>query len=150
LSATQISDRLFTGLCWVQGCYFFLTGVWPLVSVRTFKMVTGEKTDNLPTGLDADHWLLMTVSLLITAISFTLLVAAYRQTRVSEIALLAVASAAGLTAIDVIYVMRRVILPVYLIDAAMEVPLIIGWCSVWALRRSGHSRGPSQPGVTSD
>src|SRR5688572_19355547 len=100
--------RLFTGLCWVQGSYYFLTGVWPLVSVRSFKMVTGEKTDNLPSGLEADHWLLMTVSLLITSIAITLLLAAYRRTHAVEIGVLGLCAAVGLTAIDVIYVARRV------------------------------------------
>jgi len=90
-------------------------------------MVTGEKTDNLPTGLEADHWLLMTVSLLITSISMTLLLAAYRKTRLVEIGVLAVISAASLVAIDVIYVARGVILPIYLLDAVIEVPLILAW-----------------------
>jgi hypothetical protein len=119
---------LFTGVCWIQGLYYFVTGVWPLVSIRSFKMVTGEKTDNLPTGLDQDHWLVMAVSLLITAISVTLLVAAYRRTQALELALLAVLAASGLTAIDVIYTTRKVILPIYLLDAAIQVPLIIVWC----------------------
>jgi hypothetical protein len=60
-------SAFFTGLCWLQGVYYALTGLWPLVSIRTFKAVTGEKTDNLPTGFDSDHWLVMTVSVLITA-----------------------------------------------------------------------------------
>jgi hypothetical protein len=134
INSTRLYQRLFTGLTWFQGSYYFLTGVCPLVSVRTFKFVTGEKTDNLPTGLDGDHWLLMTVSVLITSISITLLLAAYRKTRVFEIGLLAVASAAGLTAIDIIYVARRVILPVYLLDAVIEVPLILAWCIALAAR----------------
>jgi hypothetical protein len=76
----------------------------------------------------------MTVSLLITAISHSILTAAYRQTQSIEIALLAVAAAVGLTAVDVIYVTRRVILPVYLLDAVIEVPLIVAWCVVLFLR----------------
>src|SRR3954452_8620195 len=116
---------LFSALCWFQGFYYSVTGVWPFISIRTFKMVTGEKTDNLPTGLEADHWLLMTVSLLITSISMTLLLAAYRKTRLVEIGVLAVISAASLVAIDVIYVARGVILPIYLLDAVIEVPLIL-------------------------
>src|SRR3954463_2144625 len=83
---------------------------------------------------EADHSLLMTVGLLITSISITLLLAAYRKTRVFEIGVLAVASAAGLTAIDVIYVARHVILPVYLLDAVIEVPLILAWCIALAAR----------------
>lgn len=128
----------FTGLCWFQGLYWLLTGVWPIVSIRSFKAVTGEKTDNMPTGLDADHWLVMTVSVLITAISITLLVAAVRQTRVIEIAVLAIGAATGLTAIDVIYTARGVIRPVYLIDALVEVPLILAWCI--ALRLPPHEK----------
>lgn len=119
---------MFRALCWFQGLYYFVTGVWPLISVRTFKWVTGEKTDNLPTGLEADHWLLMTVSLLITSISLTLLTTAYRRTQSLEIAVLGILAATGLTAIDVIYVARKVILPIYLVDAVIEVPLILAWC----------------------
>ena len=119
---------MFRALCWFQGLYYFVTGVWPLISVRTFKWVTGEKTDNLPTGLEADHWLLMTVSLLITSMSVTLLTTAYRRTQSLEIAVLGILAATGLTAIDVIYVARKVILPIYLVDAVIEVPLILAWC----------------------
>jgi hypothetical protein len=40
---------------------------------------------------------------------------------------LAIASSVGLTSIDVIYTARGVILPVYLLDAAVEIPLILAW-----------------------
>jgi hypothetical protein len=130
-------DALATRLLWVQGPYYFLTGVWPLVSIRTFQLVTGPKTDNLPTGLEADHWLVMTAGVLITAISLTLLTAAWRRTTQLEIAVLAIGSALGLTAIDVIYVWRGVIAPIYLVDAAVEVPLIFGWAVVF-LQRALH------------
>jgi hypothetical protein len=127
-------DALAIGLLWLQGPYYFLTGVWPLVSIRTFQLVTGPKTDNQPTGLEADHWLVMTVGVLITAISVTLLTAAWRQSTQLEIAVLAIGSAVGLTAIDVIYVVRGVIAPIYLVDAAVEIPLILGWAIVLCQR----------------
>ena len=127
-------ERLFTVLCWLQGTYYFVTGIWPIVSVRTFKLVTGEKTDNLPTGKEADHWLLMTVSLLIVAVAITLLLAAWRKTQTVEIGVLAIAAASGLTAIDIIYTWRRVIPPIYLLDAALEIPLIAAWCIALALK----------------
>jgi hypothetical protein len=129
---------LFPVLCWFQGFYYSVTGIWPLISIQTFKMVTGEKTDNLPTGLESNHWLVMTVSVLITSISLTLLLAAYRRTQVIELAVLATGAAIGLTAIDVIYVARGVILPVYLLDAIVEVPLILAWCLAIAMK---HFRG---------
>jgi hypothetical protein len=117
----------FSALLWLQGLYYLATGVWPLVSIETFQMVTGVKTDNQPTGREADHWLVMTVGALVTAVALTLLLAACRRRNPPEVALLAVASAAGLTAIDVIYVMREVILPIYLVDAGAEVVLILAW-----------------------
>lgn len=114
-------------LLWVQGGYYLLTGVWPLVSIRTFQLVTGPKTDHLPTGREADHWLVMTAGVLITAIAAAILTAAWQRRIAREIVVLAIGAALGLTAIDVIYVARQVIAPIYLLDAAIEVFLIAGW-----------------------
>jgi hypothetical protein len=124
------SFSLFTTTLWVQGVYYLLTGVWPLVSIETFQRVSGRKTDHLVTGREADHWLVMTVGVLITAIALTLLVAAWRRRRPAEVAVLAVASAVALTAIDVVYVAREVIPPIYLVDAAAEVVFLIAWATV--------------------
>jgi len=117
-------------MLWVQGLYYFVTGVWPLVSIETFQMVTGPKTDHLVTGREADHWLVLTVGVLVTAIAVALLVAAWRRQTPLEVVVLALASALGLTGIDVIYVARQVIPPIYLVDAAAEVVLIVGWALV--------------------
>jgi hypothetical protein len=120
---------------WTQATYFLITGIWPLVSIRTFQLVTGPKTDHLPTGREADHWLVMTAGVLITSIGLALLVAAWRRSIRPEVITLALAAAAGLTSIDVIYVVRRVIAPVYLIDAAVEVVLIAAWAVALAMDR---------------
>jgi hypothetical protein len=139
------SERLFSGLCGLQGSYYLVTGAWPLVSIRAFKLVSGErgKTDHLETGLEADHWLIMTVSVLIVAIAVTLLLAAYRQTRTLELGVLAIAAAVGLTAIDVVYTARGVIQPIYLLDAALEIPLIFAWCvALISLRGRWHENSP--------
>jgi hypothetical protein len=119
--------RIAIGTCWVQGIYYLSTGVWPLVSIETFQAVSGNKTDNLPTGHEADHWLVNTVAVLIAADSIVLLFAAWHKQVPSEVAILALGAAAGLTAIDVVYVLRGVIAPIYLADAAMEVPFILLW-----------------------
>jgi hypothetical protein len=115
-----------TLLASVQGFYFLLTGVWPLVSIRTFQLVTGFKTDN-HTGRAGDHWLVMTVGVLITAIAITLLVAAWRRDVRLQTVVLAIGSSLGLTAIDVIYVARGVIDRIYLLDAGIEIVLIAAW-----------------------
>ncbi|RIK85192.1 MAG: hypothetical protein DCC67_04235, partial [Planctomycetota bacterium] len=98
-------------LCWFQGLYYATTGVWPLVSIRSFQAVTGEKTDHLATGLEADHWLVNTVAVLVLACGIAFLVAALRRRPSLEVATLGIGTAAGLTAIDVIYVMRGTIPP---------------------------------------
>lgn len=111
----------------VQGVYYLVTGIWPLISMETFQMVTGKKTDNLVTGLENDHWLVMTVGVLVTAIGACLLVAAVRRQCTLEIAVLAVLSAMGLLGIDIVYVTRKTIPPIYLLDAGMEIFVILGW-----------------------
>src|SRR4051812_18508514 len=120
-------SRLVVWLCWAQGFYFFAFGVWPLVSIETFQAITGKKTDNAPTGLEADHWLVNCVGVLVAAIGLVFLCAARRKRASIDTAVLALGSCLGLTAIDVIYVARGVILPVYLGDAAIEVVFLILW-----------------------
>jgi len=116
----------FASLCWVQGLYYLLTGLWPLVSVRSFQWVTGPKTDNW-TGREGDHWLLNTVAALIVATALPLLTAAIRGVATAEITILACGAIVGLTLIDVVYVARRVIPPIYLLDGVLEVALLIAW-----------------------
>lgn len=47
------ADPLRT-VCWVQGAYYIVTGMWPLLHIDSFQVVTGPK-DNL--------WLVKTVGL---------------------------------------------------------------------------------------
>src|SRR2546421_7334222 len=94
-----------------QAAYFVLTGIWPLVSIETFMMVTGPKTD---------LWLVRTVGVLIAVVAGSLLVSACRRVTTPETVVLAVGTALALTAIDVIYVSLGTIDNVYLLDAAAE------------------------------
>ncbi len=131
--ATYVSQRgaevslRITVLLWMQGLYFLVTGIWPLVSIETFQIVTGPKTDHLPTGREADHWLVMTVGVLVTSIALALFTSAWQRRLSPEGGILAVTSALGLTAIDVIYVARQVIVPIYLADAVVEVLFLAAW-----------------------
>ncbi|HWG45418.1 MAG TPA: hypothetical protein VN688_21830 [Gemmataceae bacterium] len=102
----------------VQGIYYLATGIWPLVSIDTFQMVTGPKTD---------LWLVDTVGVLIAVIAVVLLVAAWRRQTIGEVILLAVGSALALIGIDVIFVAQKVIPRIYLLDAAAEGALVIAW-----------------------
>lgn len=119
-------------VCWSQGVYYGATGLWPLLSVESFQLVTGRKTDHLiathPT--EADHWMLYTITLLIVAISLVILRAAWFRNVTADVILLGLLSAAALTGIDIVYVARGTLRPVYLLDAAAEMACILGWLVV--------------------
>jgi hypothetical protein len=109
---------LFCVLAYIQGAYYLATGLWPIVNLASFMKVTGPKVD---------FWLVKTVGVLVTVIALSLLLAAYQARLSPEIFLLAVGSAAALTVVDVWYVARKVIAPIYLVDAVAEVVLIGCW-----------------------
>jgi hypothetical protein len=124
------TTRLVLSLYWAQGAYYLITGIWPLVSVDSFQLVTGRKTDHLVTGQEADHWMLNTISALIIAIALVFIVAAFRKQASVEVACLGALSALALASIDVIYVARGTIWPIYLADAAAEMFLVLLWLGI--------------------
>jgi hypothetical protein len=110
-------------MAWValaQGCYYLMSGGWALVHIESFQKVTGRKTD---------LWLVKTVGLLLVAIGAGLLLAATQQQFGPGLVLIAMGSAGALIAIEVFYVMKRVISPVYGVDAAVESGFIIWWAA---------------------
>ncbi|MEA2709017.1 MAG: hypothetical protein QOF78_1618 [Phycisphaerales bacterium] len=102
----------------VQAVYFVITGIWPIVHLRSFMAVT---------GLKIDWWLVKTVGALVTVIGLAIGIAAMRGQVGVEIFVLAAGSAAALGAVDIIYVAKRVIPKIYLADAVAEAVLIAGW-----------------------
>jgi hypothetical protein len=119
----------------IHGIYFLVTGLWPLISIRTFQIVTGPKTD---------LWLVKTVGAVIAVIGLTILVAALNFSPGPEAAaangtanlnfpifLLAVASCLALCVVDINYSVKGVISKIYLLDAAIEICLVAGWIIGW-------------------
>jgi hypothetical protein len=114
-------------LAFIQGIYYVLTGIWPLIDITSFQLVTGPKSD---------LWLVRTVGVLVTVIGGVLLVA-WRSGRITpEVMLLAVGSALGLAAVDLIYSLSGTISAVYLADAVAELGLAALWILAWR-RRDG-------------
>jgi hypothetical protein len=113
-----------------QGAYYAATGVWSLVSIKSFQKVTGPKED---------VWLVKTVGVLVTVIGIVLARAAARNRLTPEIPTLAAGSAAGLTAIDAWYAGTGRISKVYLLDAVTEVALITAWLLAWQRARGSDS-----------
>jgi len=141
-------DRSAAGsraVLWIQCRDYRVTGVWPLVSIRTFVFVTGPKFDHLPTGQESDHWLVMTVAVLIVAIALGLLTAAVRRTYSTEIRVVAMAAAAGLLGIDGIYVSRGVIAPVYLVDAVLQSGFLAAWAMTLCPIRLARTTETARP-----
>lgn len=115
--------EIVTATAIIHGGYYFLTGIWPIISIGTFQKITGPKND---------LWLVKTVGVLICVIGATLLFAGYKEEIVPSIILLAVVSAFVLAGVDVVYVTKRIIAPIYLLDAFVELLLIAWWLFVIA------------------
>ena len=112
----------------VQGLYYLVTGVWPLVHMPSFIAVTGPKTD---------LWLVRTVGVLVTVLGAVLIAASRTRRLTPEIVMLAVGSALGLAAVDLRYALAGRISAVYLADAAVELALSLLWWIGW---RRAHAR----------
>ena len=119
---------LVVRLARVQAIFYIVTGVWPLVSIRSFEAITGPK---------ADRWLVKTVGVLVGINGLALALAARRRRFPPELVLVAAGNAAALAAIDAVYVAKRRISPVYLLDAAAELVLLASWARLWWQERTG-------------
>ncbi|MBV8531843.1 MAG: hypothetical protein JO104_11030 [Candidatus Eremiobacteraeota bacterium] len=98
----------------LQGAYYCITGVSPLLSMRFFEAVTGKKTD---------RWLVQMVGLLASSIGLSLFVGSRARRSESSAVALSIAAAISFASIDVVHSFRRRISPIYLADAAIEVLL---------------------------
>lgn len=119
-------ERLAERVWLAQAIYYLISGIWPVVEIRSFQALTGPKVD---------LWLVKTVGLLVAVVGAALGVAGARRRITPETAMVAMGTSAGLAAIDAVYVARRRISLVYLLDAAGELLMLAGW--LLALRRRG-------------
>lgn len=109
-----------------QGAVYVLTGLWPILHLRSFMAVTGPK---------ADGWLVKTMGGLIAAVGAALCVSATtRMTRSTKA--LGVLAACALGGADVWYAGKGRISRVYLLDAVLEAAIVAGWTA---------SMGPLRP-----
>ena len=112
----------------VEGWFYAVSGLWPVINIRSFEWVTGPKVD---------RWLVKTVGLLLTAIGGVQIAAARRSEVPRELAILGVGSPLALLLIDLTYVAKRRISKVYLLDALAQAGLIGLW--VAAIPASGNA-----------
>ena len=111
----------------IQALYYLLTGLWPVVHIGSFQALTGPK---------GEHWLVRSTGLLLGVIGLTLAFSSRCRPPSSETPVLGVGTAAVLAGVDVVYVLRRRIWPVYLGGALLE----RGFIGCWAAARRGLAR----------
>jgi hypothetical protein len=119
-----------------QGAYWGATGIWPIVHLGSFELVTGPK---------ASGWLVKTVGLLIGAVGATLLLAGARGRVTEEIAFLGATSAATLGGAGGWYAARGRIRRIYLADAVLEAATVAGWAVAWRRGRGEDARPRAAP-----
>jgi hypothetical protein len=124
-------STLLRAIALVQGVFYLATGVWPLLDIDSFQVVTGPKVD---------LWLVRTVGVLVGVIGTVLLLSVRRRRITPEIAILAVGSAVGLAGIDLVYALSGKISSIYLADAVVELGLAVLWGLAWF--RDARAEGP--------
>jgi len=110
----------------IQALYYLVSGIWPLLHMRSFEAITGPKVD---------RWLVKTVGALVAVVGSALALASQRRQVAPEMVLVASGSAAALATIDTVYVAKRRISPVYLLDAVAELVLVAAWVRRWQQSR---------------
>ncbi|RJL24238.1 hypothetical protein [Bailinhaonella thermotolerans] len=101
-----------------HGLFNIVSGVWPLLGMRGFERVFGPKEDD---------WLVRVVAGLLIGIGYAQLRAPDTPEGVATARRLGLATATTLLAIDLTYVPRGRISPVYLLDAATETAWLTAW-----------------------
>jgi hypothetical protein len=127
LSMLKQTTRLAENVWRIHALYNIVTGVWPILHMRSFEAMSGPKTD---------RWLVKTVGALVGVIGGVIAMAGARKRITPEVVGLAIGSSASLAAIDLVYVLRGRISRVYLLDAMLEALLIVGWISTWMQARA--------------
>ena len=115
MTLTRPSRR---SVAFVQAAYYGPSGLWPILSLRSFEWITGPKVDG---------WLVKTVGGLVSVVGGVLALAAHRRRLTPEMELLAMGTALSLAAVDVVTVSRRRIRRIYLLDAAANLGLVAAW-----------------------
>lgn len=95
----------------IMGWFYVVTGMWPVVHLKSFEFISGPKTDK---------WLVKTLGLMITCSGVVFLVYSDHEATST----LALMNASVLAGIDIYYSYTRVIRKIYLLDAVVELIFI--------------------------
>lgn len=95
----------------LQGLYYLLTGIWPVIHINSFMLLTGYKTD---------IWLVKMVGLLAAVIGLSLLLRTKHPDK-----MLSIGAALAFISIDVYYTANGIISSIYLADALLQMITIM-------------------------
>ncbi len=98
-----------------QAAYYIVSGMWPLVSRRSFETVTGRKRD---------WWLVQMVGLLAMTSGIAIGIGTLGDQPSPETLALSILCAFSFATIDSVYALKRTIPRVYLADAALELAMV--------------------------
>ena len=131
------TDRDFSGtaasLSHAHGLFNVMTGLWPVLHMRSFEAVSGPKVD---------RWLMRTVGGLMAANGLAQLTARASEQRLS--AQVGLGTSAVLAAVDVRYATTGRISRIYWLDAVVQLAWVAAWTT--ALRRQNSSQPASVAG----
>lgn len=100
----------------IQAVYYLPTALWPMIHIRSFEKVTGPKSD---------RWLVYTVGALLVCSSLVFLYSGIRSEAVPiESILLSMTNCLVFILIDVIFVLKKRISKIYLLDALAELTIL--------------------------
>lgn len=103
------NNKALSNVFLFQGAYFVITGIWPLLGMDSFITATGPKQDT---------WLVEMVGLLSASIGITFIVTSLRRQKPPLV--LGYSVALSFLFMDIVYVIKDVISPVYLLDGAIQ------------------------------
>lgn len=101
----------------VQGWFYVITGLWPVLHIKSFEMITGSKKEK---------WLVKTVGLFV--LTSGIIFIKYNDTEPAL--LLAILNAFMLAMVDIYYHFKGILPKVYLLDAAVELGFIVVYMSL--------------------
>jgi hypothetical protein len=102
----------------LQGGYYLVIGLWPLVSESSFQSATGPKRE---------MWLVKTTGLLIAMAGAVLSLGAYRRRLTPETVLVGAGTSAALAASDLTYALKGRISRIYLAEGVIELAFTSAW-----------------------
>ena len=102
----------------IQGSYYMVTALWPLIHIESYMALVGPITD---------IWLAKTVATMVIAIAITMFYHLSLRTDHRPLVLLGMSSSLAFVYTDMYYTTKGTLSYIYLLDAAAEFLFLVVW-----------------------